>query len=125
MDKRKAHLSSLICSGQLTREEALHEMEKPAYNPVLLEQDKVFVLKKLGLAEDEFEAIMRAPVRSHKDFDTEGSLFHYYPVIKPLRPLWEGYKKLIKRGANGVQSTILLFIVSIDLYSVFADLASV
>jgi N-acetyl sugar amidotransferase len=31
IDKRKAHLSSLILSGQITREEALEELEKPAY----------------------------------------------------------------------------------------------
>src|SRR5882757_6727466 len=29
IDKRKAHLSTLICSGQLSREEALKELESP------------------------------------------------------------------------------------------------
>lgn len=99
VDKRKAHYSNLICSGQMTKEEALREMEKPAYDPFLLARDKTFVLKKLGLTEAAFDAIMRLPVRSHKDFDTEGSLFHYYPVLKPLRPLWERCKKWL-RGPN-------------------------
>ena len=27
-DKRKSHLSSLICSGEMTREEALEELKK-------------------------------------------------------------------------------------------------
>ena len=31
IDKRKAHLSTLICSGQMTRTEALQELEKPLY----------------------------------------------------------------------------------------------
>lgn len=98
VDKRKAHLSTLICSGQITRAQALQEMKSPAYDPVLLEKDKVFVLKKLDLNESEFEAIMNLPVKDHRDFDTEGSLFHYYPVLKPLRPLWEQFKFLTGKG---------------------------
>lgn len=104
VDKRKAHYSNLICSGQLTREEALEKMEVPACDPLLLEQDKKFVLKKLGLSESEFEALMQAPPRSHRDFDTEGSLFHYYPVLKPFRPLWERYKKMVKKNPKTKQA---------------------
>lgn len=92
VDKRKAHLSTLICSGQLTREEALLEMEKPLYDEGLLKVDKEFVLKKLELTEPEFENIMKQPVRNHKEFDTEGSFFNYYPVLKPFKPLWESLK---------------------------------
>jgi N-acetyl sugar amidotransferase len=108
VDKRKAHYSNLICSGQMTKEQALSKIEKPAYDPALLEQDKKFVLKKLGLTEAEFEAMMAAPPRSHKDFDTEGSLFHYYPVLKPLRPLWEQYKRIMKKDKGLVQIFLLL-----------------
>jgi N-acetyl sugar amidotransferase len=97
VDKRKAHLSNLICSGQLTREAALEQTALPPYDPKLLKQDKDFVLKKLSLSEQEFDEIMKAPTRSHKDFDYEGSLFHYYPLIKPLRPLWEFLKSLCRK----------------------------
>lgn len=99
VDKRKAHLSTLICSGQMTKEEALEEMKQPAYDPETLKVDKAFVLKKLGLSEKEFEDIMKLPVRSHREFDTEGSLFHYYPILKPVRPLWELFKKVTGRSA--------------------------
>jgi N-acetyl sugar amidotransferase len=97
VDKRKAHLSNLICSGQMTKEEALQEIACPPYDQTLLKQDKNFVLKKLGLSEQEFDQLMKDPVRSHKNFDYEGSLFHYYPIIKPLRPVWEFVKSLIKK----------------------------
>ncbi len=100
VDKRKAHLSTLICSGQMTREQALLELEKPAYDPDLLKADKEFVLKKLGLTEAEFDAIMRAPIREHREFDTEGSLFNYYPILKPLKPLWEMLKSAGFRRAS-------------------------
>lgn len=94
VDKRKAHFATLICSGQMTREQALEEMKKPAYDDALFQVDKEFVLKKLGLSEQEFDKIMQLPVRNHREFDTEGSFFHYYPILKPLRPLWHTFKKL-------------------------------
>lgn len=98
VDKRKAHLSSLICSGQMTREQALEEMKKSPYDDALLKVDKEFVLKKLGLSENEFDAIMSQPVRSHWDYDTEGSIFNYYPILKPLQPLWHLVKKISATG---------------------------
>ena len=71
IDKRKAHLSTLICSGQITKEEALAELEMPLYDPKELEADKEYVLKKLGLSQEEFEAIMALPVRQHEAFKTD------------------------------------------------------
>src|SRR5207237_6047354 len=59
VDKRKAHLSTLICSGQMTRAEALEELKQPLYDPELLQVDREFVLKKLGLSADELADIMR------------------------------------------------------------------
>ncbi len=56
IDKRKAHLSTLICSGQMSRQEAIHELEKPIYDPEELKADKEYVLKKFGLTEAEFDA---------------------------------------------------------------------
>lgn len=48
IDKRRAHLSNLICSGQITREEALAELAKPAYAEQQKTTDYDFVLKKFG-----------------------------------------------------------------------------
>lgn len=46
IDKRKAHLSSLIISGQITREEALEELAKNPIYPRLGIEDKVMRYKK-------------------------------------------------------------------------------
>lgn len=94
VDKRKAHLSTLICSGQMTKEQALKELKEPPYDPQQLKIDKEFMLKKFGLTEGEFDAYMKRPVRNHREFDTEGSLFHYYPALKPLKPLWKAVKTI-------------------------------
>lgn len=69
IDKRRAHFSTMICSGQMTRAEALRALEPPPYpNETLLRDDMEFVAKKFGLSLDELKAILAAPPRSHYDF---------------------------------------------------------
>lgn len=97
VDKRKAHLSSLICSGQVTKDEAIIELQSAPYDPDLFVKDYDFVLKKLGLTCREFEEIMKLPIKSHYDFEIEGSFFNYYPIFKPLQPFWRKVKEFFKR----------------------------
>lgn len=78
IDKRKAHLSTLICSGQCTKQEALEELKLPLYSPDELQQDKEYVLKKLGLSADAFDAIMKMPPRRHEEFKTDARLKEQY-----------------------------------------------
>jgi N-acetyl sugar amidotransferase len=61
MDKRRPHLSSLVCSNQMTRDAALQELQKPAYPPELFRSDYELFLKKMRLTAEEFEAIMKEP----------------------------------------------------------------
>ncbi len=78
IDKRKVHLSALIRINDITREEALNELSEPPYNPKNLQEDKRFVLKKLGFSETEFNAIMsKAPV-PHDFYPSDAT------YIKPL-----------------------------------------
>ncbi len=74
-DKRRAHLSSLIVSGQMTRENALREMEEPPSPPEKLKEDKEYVAKKLGITVEEFERILDTPIMSYKDFPSNDWLF--------------------------------------------------
>lgn len=67
-DKRKAHLSSLVVSGQLTREEALEALKAPLYDPKLLAEDKAFIAKKLRLSLTELEALIDQPVHHYSEF---------------------------------------------------------
>ena len=68
VDKRYGHLSDLVKSGQLTREQALEEVRKPPYPEELQQQDVAYVCKKLGLSAEQWDEIMRAPVRSFRDY---------------------------------------------------------
>lgn len=68
-DKRRAHLSNQVLAGQITRKAALDEIAKPAYASAQLEQeDREYVIKKLGLTEASFEEIMRAPPKRYDDY---------------------------------------------------------
>ena len=81
IDKRKAHLSTLICSGQMTKAAALEELAKPLYDPKELAADKEYVLKKLNLDEVEFDAIMRLPVQRHEAFKSDTKLKAKYMTL--------------------------------------------
>jgi N-acetyl sugar amidotransferase len=67
-DKRRCHLSSLICSGEISRDAALRELQNPPYPLEQQEEDKVYVLKKLGLSAEEFEALMALPKKTYLDY---------------------------------------------------------
>ena len=45
VDKRKVHLSSLIRNGEISRSEALKDLEKPLYEAAALAEEKDYVLK--------------------------------------------------------------------------------
>lgn len=70
-DKRRMHLSTLINSGQVTRKQALEELKQPLYDPIELERDKEYVLKKLDLSKEEFDEIMNLPIKRHQEYGTD------------------------------------------------------
>ncbi|MFZ5973493.1 MAG: N-acetyl sugar amidotransferase [Bacteroidota bacterium] len=71
IDKRKAHLSNLILSGQLTRQQALEALSKDPYPEQLQQEDCQYVTKKLGFSSSEWDEIMKTPRAEHKQFATE------------------------------------------------------
>jgi N-acetyl sugar amidotransferase len=69
-DKRRPHLSSLIVSGQLTREQALHVLAEPLYDPRELELDISYFCKKLRITRGQFDEFMAAPSHRYSDYPT-------------------------------------------------------
>ncbi|MBD3815157.1 MAG: N-acetyl sugar amidotransferase [Halothiobacillus sp.] len=74
-DKRLAHLSSLITSGQMTREAALAELQQPTYDAALQQDDKKFVAKKLGVSVAELEEIFARPNKDYTAYASYAKLF--------------------------------------------------
>lgn len=96
-DKRRSHLSSQICSGEITRELALAELQEPAYSPSVQEEDREYVAKKLGLIDQEFDAIMNLPKKKFLDYPS------YTRVLQG--PLLKGmYNSLLKLYRSRQQS---------------------
>jgi len=93
IDKRKAHLSSLICSGQITREEALKEMGKDVYPFENLEEDKQFVSDKLEISEKEFNQLLSLPPKSFLDYPS-----YIRSIPKPIISLIESFYKYLNKN---------------------------
>jgi N-acetyl sugar amidotransferase len=67
-DNRRAHFSSLILTGQMTRDEALEKIAQKAYDPLEIEHDLEYFAHKLGITSEEFHAIVAGPNRSYRDY---------------------------------------------------------
>ena len=76
-DKRRGHLSSLIISGQISRNEALNKMKEEIYSESEISYDLEFVAKKLDWSAQEFKSIINLPPNRHKDFATNEHLFSF------------------------------------------------
>jgi N-acetyl sugar amidotransferase len=86
VDKRKAHLSNLIFSWQLSKAEALEDLENEIYPNELFKKDLDFVLKKLNFTTATFEAYISEPSVSHQEFSSSlritDELKLFYSVFK-------------------------------------------
>ncbi|ENS4269153.1 N-acetyl sugar amidotransferase [Salmonella enterica] len=67
-EKRRAHFSSLIMTGQMTREEALERISKPEMDEHFLKQEFEFVAHKLGITVDELQQLFDMPKKTYKDY---------------------------------------------------------
>lgn len=83
--KRKAHFSSLILTGQMTRNEALERLSKPEMSEEFLKQEFEYVANKLDLTVEKLQQI----------FEGENKTFHNY----------KNKRKLIGLGANIMRLT--------------------
>jgi N-acetyl sugar amidotransferase len=68
IDYRRATLSSQICAGEVTREEALEILKDPPFDPERVRQEKVYVAKKFGIPLQEMDAILAEPPKTHRDY---------------------------------------------------------
>jgi len=77
-DKRKAHFSSLIVAGQMTREEAIKKLSEPLYIDEQSKQRDIEVLcNKFGITKSDFEKIMSLPPKSYNDYPNDKKAFQY------------------------------------------------
>ena len=66
--KRRAHFSSLIMTGQMTREAALERISRPEMDEHFLQQEFEYVAHKLDLTVPELQALFDAPNKTFHDY---------------------------------------------------------
>jgi N-acetyl sugar amidotransferase len=86
VDKRRLHLSNLICTGQITRESALESIEKSSYSTTQEErEDLEYVIKKLGYSQPTFSEYLQRQGKPHSTYPSD------YPLYRRLRKLAYNY----------------------------------
>lgn len=68
VDKRTSHLSSLIVSNQMTREDALKEVSEPLYKQEEMDKCISIIKDNLKISDDEFSRIMAASTHQHEEY---------------------------------------------------------
>jgi aminotransferase len=82
-DKRRPHYSSLILTNQMSRVEALAELNKPLYESDLhLKNDIEYFCRKLGITTEEFHSIMQSPPKSYLEYENWNV---YYNLLKKVQ----------------------------------------
>lgn len=67
-DKRKCYFSSLILTGQMTRDEALSLLKEQPYDEDIAKQDMEYITEKLGISVNEFENLMLSENKTYRDY---------------------------------------------------------
>ena len=89
VDKRRMHLSTLIVSGQMTREEALSLLEHIPYpSKEDQEADIQYFLKKMGWSEHQLEIYLAQPEKPHAIYGTEKGFMRFASSV---------YRRFVKR----------------------------
>jgi N-acetyl sugar amidotransferase len=88
IDYRRATLSTQICAGEVTRQEALTELANKSYDPEKAEIEKVYLCKKLGISLIEFEEIMHLPPKTYGDYPNDEKFLNF---------IYNAYRKLTNK----------------------------
>lgn len=89
IDKRKSHYSSLIMSGQMTREEGLEKLKKPLYpNLKMLEEDKKFLAEYIGVSVSELDRCIALEPKRERDYP--------HSVLNEMAPLARKFRRLLE-----------------------------
>ena len=83
--KKRAHISSLIVGGELSRDQALIEMDdESAYPESKMLDDLEYILKKLDITNEEWEEIMKAPNKTEDDYKNSKKMIRRLQKIKHI-----------------------------------------
>lgn len=73
-EKRRAHFSSLILTGQMSRDEALLRISKPELDELTLQKEFDYVAEKLDFTKAELQAIFEGKNKTFNDYKNKKAL---------------------------------------------------
>lgn len=89
IDKRKSHYSSLIMSGQMTREEAIKKLKEPLYpNEKMFYEDKKFLSNYMNITISEFERCISLPPKEMASYP--------HSILNEFAPLARKFRKILE-----------------------------
>jgi hypothetical protein len=92
-DTRRVQYSSLILTKQMTREEALEKLSRPAYDEATIAHDIEFVATKLGISVDELLGYLSGPNKTYRDYRSQESIYAFGAKVMRLVGLEVGGKR--------------------------------
>ncbi len=84
LDYRKATLSTQICTGEVSRDEALKQLQSPPYNMEKVVKEIEYISKKLNITTEELNEIINLQGKTYRDYPNNE---------KMLNLLYSTYKK--------------------------------
>lgn len=93
IDVRRSMLSTQICTGQITREAALMQLNAAPYAAMNLSSEKQYIAKKFGISLEQLEEIIARPAKTVEDYPNNQArlemLYRLYRFMfrKPRGPL--------------------------------------
>lgn len=77
-DKRRCYFSSLVLTGQMTREEALKEIAENPYDEKQMTEDKEYIAKKLGISVEEMNQIIAGENKTYRDYKNQENILNFF-----------------------------------------------
>lgn len=92
-DTRRVQYSSMILTEQMTRPEALKQLEKPALDAETAAREFEYIATKLGITKEELEGYFNMPIKTYRDYANQEWMFNTGAAILK----YIGVEKSIKR----------------------------
>ncbi len=87
-DLRRSYNSALVCSKQISRQDAILDLESPPADSETLLRDKDYVMKKLGFSEIEFQEIMGSSNKTHNDYRNNEYIWNKFSNVVSIARSW-------------------------------------
>ena len=92
-DTRKVQYSSLILTGQMTREEALEKLQLPAYDPENIHHEFEYIANKLDISVEELQNYFNLPKKTYRDYKSQSGIYEMGARVMRILGLERGGKR--------------------------------